>query len=89
MITTLIHFVLGTLGALFIFLIFARLSGVERFSMPFGVVVVGMACASLAHFVSPWATLAVLLLYALVSAHEFQQDRAAAKAASGKQSPRG
>jgi hypothetical protein len=82
-----IHFAVGTLGSLLIFLAFARLSGVKRFSMPFGVVVVGIACASLAHFSSPWATPAVLLLYALVNAHEFQQDRAAAKAASGRQAP--
>lgn len=89
MVSTVMHFATGTFGAFFIFLIFARLSGVERFSIPFGVVVVGIACASLAHFVSPWATPAVLLLYTLVSAHEFLQDRAAAKAASEKQSPRG
>lgn len=89
MVSTVIHFAAGTLGALFIFLIFSRLSGMERFSLPFGVVFIGIACASLAHFVSPWATPAILLLYALVSAHELQQERAAAKAASDKHSPRG
>jgi hypothetical protein len=84
---TIIHFAAGTLGSLFVFLVFARLSGVERFSMPFSVVIVGIACAALGHFASPWAIPAVLLLYALVSAHEFQQDRAAARTASGKQVP--
>lgn len=88
MVSTVIHFAAGTLGSLFIFLIFARVSGAERFSMPFGVIVVGIACASLAHFVSPWATPAVLLLYALVSAQELQQERAAAQATSEKPSSR-
>jgi hypothetical protein len=87
-VSAMIHFAAGTLGSLCIFLVFAWLSGAKRFSMPFGVVIVGVACAALAHFASPWATAAVLLLYALVSAHEFQQDRAAAKAASGPQLPR-
>ena len=87
MANAIIHFAAGTLGALSIFLVFARLSGIKRFSMPFGVVFIGIICASLAHFVSPWATPAILLLYALVSAHEFQQDRAAAKAAGSRPSP--
>jgi hypothetical protein len=74
-----IHFTIGLLGSLFIFLVFTRLSGVRRFSMPTVVVLVGINCALLAHFVSPWATPAILVLYAGVSAHEFQQDRAAAQ----------
>ncbi len=84
MANALIHFAAGIFGSLFVFLIFTRLSGVKSFSMPFGLIFVGIACASLAQF-SPWATPAVLLLYALVSAHEFQQDRASAKAASDMQ----
>jgi hypothetical protein len=79
-----IHFAAGTIGSLLIFLGFARLSG-EGFSLPAGPVVIGIACASLSHYVSPWATPAVLLLVALVSAHEFRQSRAAARAVAGKQ----
>jgi hypothetical protein len=74
-----IHFAIGLFGSLFIFLVFTWLSGVQRFSMPTVVVFVGINCALLAHFISPWATPAVLVLYALVSAHEFQQDRAATR----------
>ncbi|MCC6764055.1 MAG: hypothetical protein IT293_05260 [Deltaproteobacteria bacterium] len=49
----LIHFVMGSIGALVVFLVFARLSGVTSFSDPFGVVCFGIICASAAHFVSP------------------------------------
>jgi hypothetical protein len=79
MLNLIFHFAVGTLGSLCVSLVFYKLSGVERFSMPFGIIIIGISCASLAHFVSPWATPAVLLLYALVSTHEYQQDRVAAK----------
>ncbi len=84
MTNALIHFAVGTAGAFVVFLVFERLAGVTRFSMPFGLFFVGVACASGSHYVSPWATPAILLLYTLVSASEFQQDRAAAKAAAEK-----
>ena len=71
----LFHFTAGLLGSLGIFLFFTWLSGVQRFSMPSIVVLVGFFCMMLAHFVSPWATPAVLVWYALASMHEFQQDQ--------------
>lgn len=75
--TVLLHFLAGTLGSLVVFLAATRLSGCAGFSAPFGVVFVGIACASLAHFLSPWATPAVLVLYAVASAGELYQERAA------------
>ncbi len=73
----LLHFVVGTLGALLVFLVATRLSGVSRFSVPLGVVFIGIVCSSLAHFVSAWATPAVILAYAMVSAAEVRRERAA------------
>lgn len=73
--TVLLHFVAGTLGSLAVFLAFIRLSGARGFSAPFGVIFIGIACGSLAHFVSPWATPTVIAAYALFSALEYWQDR--------------
>lgn len=75
--TVLLHFLAGSLGSLVVFLAFTRLLGAAGFSAPFGVVFVGIACASLAHFLSPWATPAVLALYAVASAGEHYQERKA------------
>ncbi len=72
----LLHFVVGTLGALLVFLVTTRLSGVYRFSVPLGVVFIGIVCSSLAHFVSAWATPAVILAYAMMSAAEMRRERA-------------
>lgn len=86
MIGALVHFAAGALGALIVFLIRARLSGEKGFSLPAAPVVVGIACASLSHFLSPWATPAILLLYILASADELRQDLADAKAAAENKS---
>jgi Na+-driven multidrug efflux pump len=75
MITVFLHFIAGSLGALVVFLVFTRLSGVTRFSAPFGLIVYGIVCAALAHILSPWATPAILAIYALVSAGELYQER--------------
>jgi len=75
-----LHFVLGTLGCLAVFLVFIRLSGIGSFSAPFGLVFFGVVCAALAHYVSPWGTPAVIAIYALLSAHELRQERRAQKA---------
>lgn len=75
MATVFLHFVAGTLGSLAVFLAFIRLSGTRGFSAPFGVIFIGIACAALAHFVSVWATPAVIAAYALFSAIEFRQGR--------------
>jgi hypothetical protein len=85
--TVFIHFVAGTLGSLAVFLAFIRLSGARGFSAPFGVIFIGIACASLAHFVSPWATPAVIAAYALVSATEFWHDSKAQKAGGSQNVP--
>lgn len=77
MITMFLHFIAGSFGALVVFLVFTRLSGATRFSAPFGVIFIGIACASLAHFLSPWATLAIITIYAVFSAGELYQDRKA------------
>jgi uncharacterized membrane protein YjjP (DUF1212 family) len=74
-----LHFAVGALGSLAVFLVLTRLSGLSRFSAPFGVVFIGIACASLAHFVSPWATPVVIAIYALIDISEVLQDRKAKK----------
>jgi hypothetical protein len=76
----LLHFLVGTAGALAVFLVLTRLSGATSFSAPFGVVFIGIACAALAHFMSPWATPAILLLYALAGVNEHVQDHKAPNA---------
>ena len=44
MTNALIHFAVGTAGAFVVFLVFERLAGVTRFSMPFGLFFVGYVC---------------------------------------------
>lgn len=75
MASVLLHFVLGTLGSLALFLFFTYRSGERSFSAPFGAVVVGISCASLSWFLSPWATPVILVLYALASASELRRER--------------
>ncbi|MGQ0750210.1 MAG: hypothetical protein ACT4PS_06735 [Betaproteobacteria bacterium] len=77
--TVLIHFLVGTLASLVVFLVFTWFSGVRRFSIPFGVVFIGIACGAMAHFLSPWATPVIVAIYALASAGEFVQDRKSRK----------
>jgi membrane protein implicated in regulation of membrane protease activity len=76
---TLFHFIGGSLGALAVFLLVNRLSGATGFSAPFGVIFVGIACAALSHFLSPWATPVIIALYALASFAELYQERKARK----------
>lgn len=71
--TALLHLVLGTLGALSILAALARISGEPYASAAFGAVVVGVACATLAAFVSPWVTPAVLVVYGLAGVFELRR----------------
>jgi CHASE2 domain-containing sensor protein len=87
MATVILHFVAGTLGGLAVFLVFTRLSGVTSFSAPFGVIVIGVACAALAHFLSPWATPAIIVIYAVASAMEFLQEQKARKKTRHPENP--
>ena len=75
-----LQFVLGTAGAILVSLIVSRLSGESGTSAPFGAVFVGVSCASLSHFASPWATAVVLALYGVAGLYEVVRDRAARKA---------
>lgn len=88
MTTVLLHFIAGSFGGLVVILAFTRLSGATSFSAPFGVIFVGLACASLAHFLSPWATPAIIVIYALVGAGELHQERKARKAWASQSSQR-
>ncbi len=47
------HFAIGAAAALVISRLFARLSGETNGAAPAMAMIVGIACASLAHFVSP------------------------------------
>ncbi len=71
----LLHFALGAGGSLLILLFFTWRTGERSFSLPSASLVVGLACALLAHFATPWATPAVLALYALASWREQRLDR--------------
>jgi hypothetical protein len=73
--TPLVHFLLGAAGALAVFLVAARLSGAAGFSFPSAVLVVGINCAVLAHFVTPWATPLVLALSAVATVYEMKRER--------------
>lgn len=85
MLSAIIHFFAGAGVSLAVFLVFARLSGAKGFSLPFDAVIVGIACASLSHFATPWATPAVLLLYTLTAAAEHRRSRADLEAAARKE----
>ncbi len=74
-----IHFVIGSVAALLIFLVFTWLSGVRSFSAPTAVLLIGFACGLLSHFVSPWVTPVVLVLYGVASLEEYRNDRIAAR----------
>jgi len=69
------HFFIGLLGSLLIFWLFYRLSGAQSTSAPFGLVLLGIACGTLAVQVSPWLTPAILALYAAASANELRVER--------------
>lgn len=75
--TVILDFVAGTLGSLAIFLLSAYLSGERRFSAPFGVIFIGVACGAMGHFLSPWAIPVVVTMYALGCAGEWAQARKA------------
>lgn len=70
----LLHFVLGLLGALAIFLLFLHLSATDSTSAPFGLLLIALPCGVLGSQLSAWATPAILLLYALVSWSEYRQE---------------
>lgn len=75
MASAVLHFLIGATGSLAIFLLFTRLSGEQRFSFPSAVLIIGILCAVMAHFLTPWATPALLFLYVLASVHELRQFR--------------
>jgi hypothetical protein len=77
----------GACGALGIFLVAARITRTERFSFPSAVLLVGLLCAAASHFVSPWATPAILVLYAIATAGETRAELAAKKAAGRPTGP--
>ena len=82
MLNAALHFAIGSAVALAIFLACAWYAGTRQFSAPTAVVLIGFFCAALSHFLSPWATPAVLVLYAVASINECRAERAAQAAAS-------
>lgn len=70
-----LHFLAGTGLALGVFVLFSRLSGETRFSLPMAPVLIGFACGVLAHHLSPWATPGVLALYGAAGFMEYRRDR--------------
>ncbi|MBI4538996.1 MAG: hypothetical protein HY704_05730 [Gemmatimonadetes bacterium] len=74
--SVLLHLFLGVIGSLGLFLLFTFLSGERRFSAPFVVLVVGLACATLSRYLSPWATPVILVGYGVAGLLEVRRDRA-------------
>lgn len=79
MLSVAVHFAIGLVASLLIFLVFTWLSGARSFSAPFAVLFIGVTCGLLSHFVSPWATPVVLVLYGVASLNEYRNVRIAAK----------
>lgn len=75
MLSAAIHFVIGSVVSLLIFLGCTWFSGVRSFSAPFSVLFIGFTCALLSHFISPWATPVVLALYCAATATECRNTR--------------
>ncbi|MBD2654575.1 MULTISPECIES: hypothetical protein [Synechocystis] len=75
MVTIAIHTALGVIGGLLIFAVFFYLSNAQQTSAPLGLIFLGLACGIMAHYLSPWATLVILGLYALISFKEWWGDR--------------
>jgi hypothetical protein len=84
MLSVAVHFIIGAVASLLIFLVFTWLSGTRSFSFPFAVLFIGFTCALLSNFVSPWATPLVLGLYGVASAIECRNDRIAARKRASK-----
>ncbi len=78
------HFAIGSVASLLMFLVFTWLSGARSFSAPFAVIFIGFTCGLLSHFVSPWATPMVVVLYGVALAIECRNDRIAAKKAASE-----
>lgn len=78
------HFAIGSVASLLMFLVFTWLSGVRSFSAPFAVIFIGFTCGMLSHFVSPWSTPVVVVVYGVALAIECRNDRIAAKKAASE-----
>lgn len=76
MLLVLAHFGVGATLSLAISL-FVQYRDGGSFSLSFAFIVIGIVCAVLAHFLSPWCTPLVVLLFLLASLHELHQDQAA------------
>ena len=74
-----LHFCIGLVGSVGIFVVFFRLSAAQSTSAPFGLIFFGLACGVLAVYLSPWVTPAALLAYFAVSLKEFRDDQRHAK----------
>ncbi len=72
-----VHFAIGTIGSLLIFLLFSKISGEQSFSFPSVIILIGFFCFTMSHFLSPFATPVILILYAIVSFNELMQHQAA------------
>jgi hypothetical protein len=83
----LVHFLIGAMGALAIFLVAARVTRTESFSFPSAAVLVAFFCAVASHFATPWATPAILLLYAIATASETRAEIAARRASANRSGP--
>ncbi len=75
MLAVLVHFLVGAVGGFLISAWAAHKTAESNGSAPAAGMVTGLTCASLAHFLSPWATPVVLSLVVLASIYEARLSR--------------
>ena len=83
----LLHFLIGSLGTLLVTSWAAHKAAESNGSAPAAALVVGVACASLAHFLSPWATPVVLGLVSASTIKELRQTQALLSKLNDRESP--
>ena len=71
----LFHFLLGAIVSFLFYLWVSKRTGIEGFSFPSASLLVGVICAVLANFLSPWVTPVVLFAYAVATLNEHKVDR--------------
>jgi hypothetical protein len=78
-----LHAGLGFALSLGVFLLFMRLSGETSTSLPTAPVLVGLLCGIGAVQLSPWATVVIVLLYAVTGWGEWRQGEQARRRPGG------
>lgn len=70
----LLHFFIGAVVTFLVSTLAARKAAESYGSAPAAALIAGITCASLSHFVSPWATPVILGLISLAAIGELRQS---------------